>query len=208
MTAQWESTLHGLFPTLIMKTRVENRAALNGKLLPEMMALKKETPNGRPDHWASQAYTTMETARRLHTTDALSGISAVIKREARCFADQLALDLTNDEMKINACWLTVLKKGQATDVHNNPNSVFTALYFLQAPAKSAPVLLLGPTKDLWLSVPVLEENQLNMEVESYRPSSGDLLMFSSNMLHNLHVHEDQQDLISLTFTVTLESLGG
>lgn len=208
MTAQWESTVHRLFPTLLMKTRVENAAALNGKLLPEMMALRKETPNGRPAHWASQAYTTMETAKRLHTRAAFSEIGAVIKHEARLFADQLAFDLTDDELKINACWLTVLKKGQATDVHNNPNSVFTALYFLQAPAESAPVLLLGPTKDLWLAVPVLEDNELNMEVESYRPSSGDLLMFSSNMLHNLHVHEDKQDLINLTFTVTLDSLGG
>ena len=191
-----------------MKTRVENWAALNGKLLPAMTALRKKTANGRPAHWASQAYTTLETATRLHTSADLSGICAVIMREARLFADELALDLTDDELKINGCWLTVLKKGQATDVHNTPNSVFTALYFLQAPAESAPLLLLGPTKNLWLAVPVLEENELNIEVESYRPSSGDLLMFPSNTLHNLHVHEDKQDLINLTFTVTLDSLGG
>lgn len=200
--------MHGLFPTLIMKSRVENWAALNAKLLPEVMALRHETPNGRPAHWASRAYTTMETANRLHATAAFSGICAVIEREARLFADQLALDLTGDELKINGCWLTVLKKGQATDVHNNPNSVFTALYFLQAPAECAPLRLLGPTKDLWLAVPVVEDNELNIEVESYRPSSGDLVMLPSNTLHNLHLHQDKQDLVSLTFTVTLKSLGG
>jgi uncharacterized protein (TIGR02466 family) len=197
-----------VFTTLVMRTRVAGADALNRALMPEIAAIREATPNGCPAHWASRAYTTMESDNRLHRREGLSDLVAIVDGEAREFARQMALDLTDDDLRLNGCWLTVLKNGEATDVQNNPNSLLTAIYFMQAPGDGAPLLLRGPTKDLWMVIPVLEDNDLNRQVQAYNPSAGDLVMFPSSLLHNLHVHRDAQEHINLTFTLTLRSLGG
>jgi hypothetical protein len=51
-----------LLPTVIQLSALSNAGALNKRLKAEVRKLRKCTPNGRPDSWASIVYMTLNTA--------------------------------------------------------------------------------------------------------------------------------------------------
>ncbi len=195
-----ETKIVTLFPSVLLRTRVADHDAIAERLLPEVAAIRTQTPNGTPGRWASPVYSTLTSDPALHRRDAFRKIADIFHQETLALAKHKSVDLDSQEILIDRCWLNVLSRGNSVDLHNHPNSFFTGIYFLQAPAGGTLLSLHNPTQDVALSVPVRKETTLNQEGYTYQPVAGDLLIFESHVAHSFQLHESDQEHINLSFT--------
>jgi uncharacterized protein (TIGR02466 family) len=169
-------------------------------LLPEINAIRAETPNGPAGRWACPVYSTLMSDSSLHCRDAFREIAGIFQGEVVAMARQKSVDLNSQEISIDKCWLNVLSRGNSMDIHNHPNSFYTGIYFLQALPDGARLSLHNPTQEMGLSLPVKKETTLNQEGYIHQPMAGDLLIFESYIAHSFQVHQSDQEHINLTFT--------
>lgn len=195
-----------LFPTAVTRVVVKRHDTLNRRLMSEIENIRAQTSSGMPRSWASVLYTTLGTDNTLHLRGPFEEFTKIMSDEVRVFAETKSVDLHDNDIFIQSCWLNVFHKGHSMDVHNHPNSVFTGIYFVKAPAGGARLLLRSPTKEMGLTIPVTEENELNRNLVAYKPNEGDLILFDSHVLYNFHLHDVEDEHINLTFTAAARSL--
>ena len=195
-----------LFPTVVMHVVVERHETLNQRLMPEIEKIRAQTSTRIPPSWASVLYTTWGTNNTLHLRETFAEFTKIISEEIRVFAETKSVDLRDSGIFIQRCWLNVFNKGNSMDVHNHPNSVFTGIYFVKAPAGGARLLLRSPTKDTGFAIPVTDENELNRDLAVHEPKEGGLILFDSHVLYNFHLHDIEDEHINLTFTAAARSL--
>lgn len=194
-----------LFPTAVMRVVVERHETLNQRLMPEIGKIRAQTSTRIPPSWASVLYTTWGTDNTLHLRETFEEFTKIISEEIRVFAETKSVDPQDNGIFIQRCWINVFNKGDSMDVHNHPNSVFTGIYFVKAPADGARLLLRSPTKEMGFAIPVTDENELNRDMAVYEPNEGDLVLFDSHLLYNFNLHDIDDEHINLTFTAAARS---
>ena len=195
-----ESKLVTLFPSVLLRTRVADHQAIGKRLLPDIDRIRAVTPNAPAPAWACPVYSTLLSDAWLHRREAFREVASVFHDEVQALAERLSVDRSGQTITIDRCWLSVLARGHSIDVHNQPNSFFTGVYFLQAPADGACLCLHNPTQEIGISLPMSQETPLNQESFVYRPTPGDLLIFESSLTQSLQVHNADQEHINLSFT--------
>ena len=139
-----ESVTALFFPSVLLRAHVAEHEAIRESLTPEIDSIRSEVHNGPGQAWAAPVYTTMMTDDGLHRRAAFRTLSDIFTKEVLAFAERKSVDLDRQAIAIDRCWLNVLGKGDAIDVHNHPNSFYTGIYFVQAPADGARLLLYHP----------------------------------------------------------------
>ena len=66
MPAETVRKIDKLFPVPVLVTRLPNGTELNERLIRELDAIRGNTPNGKPDSWACDVYTTITNNCALH----------------------------------------------------------------------------------------------------------------------------------------------
>ena len=89
------------------------------------------------------------------------------------------------------------------DAHNHPNSIFSGVYFVDAPVGSAPLVLVSDVVDKMIAVSIAEHNEFNARSKVIEPEPGLLVLFNSNLMHNTGAHMLSEERISISFTATL-----
>ena len=195
---------YGLFPSLLMQDRLSPQDSdLNNKLRAALIAIRAITPNGQPLHSACQSYTTQWTDDKLHRRSELAEIVALVQDRATIYAEKSMLDLSVGALRINACWLTVLAKGEAVEMHTNANSIFSAIYFVDMPPEGSVLRFFSSVGENWPDIPTTERNTLNKRMEIVEAQSGELAVFPSHLINEICRHESTKDHVSLTFTFDL-----
>ncbi|HSS64568.1 MAG TPA: TIGR02466 family protein [Gammaproteobacteria bacterium] len=189
-----------VFPSVLLRTRVADHEAIAGRLLTEIESIRAHTPSGPAGGWACPVFSTLMTDPSLHRRQAFGEIADIFHTEVLALAELKSVDLEAQEIAIDRCWLNVLSRGQSMDVHSHPNSFYTGIYFLQAPADGPRLSLHNPANERGLSLPVKKETTLNQEYFIYQPVAGDLLIFDSYIAQSFQVHQSEQEHIHLTFT--------
>ena len=197
-----ESVTALFFPSLLLRAQVAGREAIREGLMPEIAVIRSEIPSGPSHAWASPVYTTMMTDDGLHRRAGFQAVADIFTGEILAFAERKSVDLESQAIAIDRCWLNVLGKGDSIDVHNHPNSFYTGLYFVQAPADGAQLFLYHPAAEMGFSMPFTKETTLNQRAYVYRPRSGDLLVYESHIVHSIQVHGSDQEHINLCFTAS------
>ena len=189
-----------LFPTLLQRTQIAAHSSIAATLLPEVERIRSEVPNGPPENWACPVYSTYRSDALLHTRPAFHAISEVVRTELQAFAEHKAVAREwAEQLFIDRCWLTIIGAGQSLDLHNQPNSLYTAIYFLQVPPDSTRFTLHNPSNERGMSLPVQKESPLNQEHFFCRPSAGDVLVLESQVLQSFMVHQPDEEHVTLTF---------
>ena len=196
-----DGKIYGLFPSVLMRVRVAERESdFNAKLRLALEDIRKTTPNGLPRHSAGAAYITRESDNRLHLRAELADIVELAIAEAKAYADKTMLDLSVGNLQINDCWLTVLEKGEAVEMHTNPSSIFTATYFINTSRDGAKFRFFSSVGTNWPFTPATKSNPLNKRIEVIRVFPGEFVVFPSNLINDVHGHDDDTGHVSLTFT--------
>ena len=176
-----ESVTTLFFPSLLLRAHVSGHEAIREGLMPEIATIRSEIPSGPAHAWASPVYTTMMTDDGLHRRAGFQALADIFTREILAFAERKSVDLESQAIAIDRCWLNVLGKGDSIDVHNHPNSFYTGIYVVQAPADGARLFLYHPAADMGFSLPFSKETKLNQRAYVYQPRPGDLLVYESHI---------------------------
>ncbi len=197
-----ESDTALFFPSVLLRAHVAEHQALRDGLMPEIDTIRSEVPNGPGRAWASPVYTTMMTDDGLHRRAGFQALAEIFTEEVLAFAKRTSVDLDRQAIVIDRCWLNVLGKGDSIDVHNHPNSFYTGIYFVQAPADGARLFLYHPAAEMGFSMPFTKETKLNQRAYVYQPGPGNLLVYESHIAHSFQVHGSDQAHINLCFTAS------
>ena len=191
-----------LFPMILLRSTVSQNASQRTQLLETLDRVRRETPNSPPPQWSCPVYSTMKSNSSLQRLEEVAVIVDQVVSEAKVLAAKKSVTASySDKLAVTQAWLTVLTRGQSVDVHTQSNSLYTALYFPEAPEDGACLTLHNAANERGLSVPVRRETPLNQEYFVCRPGVDELLVFESHIAQSFMVHESDCPQLCLTFTL-------
>ncbi len=197
------SDTHMLFPTVIQTTDIEGAAALNNTLIQGVHALQEKIPNTKPDDWACSVYTTLHSDIELLEIEPFSALRDLILREVSRYADTLQIHAPKQYLRILDAWLNVYAKGDSQELHVHQNSVFSGIYYIQAPEDCASVMFRSPEADLMIDPPKTGYDELNTTSALFPAIAGQMIIFRSHLRHCVLLNDTDAPRISLAFNLDI-----
>jgi uncharacterized protein (TIGR02466 family) len=192
-----------LFPVPVLFTKVPNGRALNERLAREIGEIRAVTPNGKPDSWACDVYTTMTNNNALHQRPAFKEFTEITLQCLTTFGEMMGYSIKGNEIKITQCWLNIYDSGMSQEIHHHPNSIMTGVYYVAAPKNCSKIMFHSPYADTMIRPPILEDDPLNSMTSAYEPDPGDLIIFDSALRHSVPTNENLGERISISFNAQL-----
>ena len=198
-----KSTTHLLFPTVVQTTEIENAGTLNEKLIPAVDRLREVVPNTKPDDWACTVYTTLHSDIDLFSIVPFSEVRPIALREIKRYADNLHMHAPTDHLRVLDAWINVYEKGDSQEMHIHQNSVFSGIYYVQAPEGCGALTFRAPDADTMIDPPKTEVDELNSTDVHFMPTAGQMVIFRSHLRHSVLANTTDTPRISLSFNVDL-----
>ena len=201
MASETETEINLVFPTPIQVSEIADADALNAKLLSEIREVRKITPNGLPNSWTCEVYTTITNNCRLHEREGFADLAEHIKSEARKFADVLAIQQSSGPMTIADCWVNIYGRGHSQESHIHANNVLSGVYYVATPSGASPIMFHSPDSDVMLSPTFSEINDYNNGAVGFEPKAGTMVMFRSHVKHSVKTSKIDGERISIAFNL-------
>lgn len=198
-----ERRLETLFPSAVQITGVDRAHRLNRRLLRTIENIRAETPNGRPDSWASSVYTTLNTADQLHMLPEFRDLHEIILREAGGFADALGINHVDYPLRLTDCWVNIYGPKDGQEIHQHANNILSGSYYVKAPEGCAGLMFHSTRADLMLVPPLSAVNPFNESITEMPVSEGMLVLFQSNMKHSVRPSPTADERISISFNISM-----
>ena len=195
--------LQTLFPSLVQISDIEGAAALNERLMPAIEAIRAETPNSRPDSWASTVYTTLNSADQLHELPDFAPLTDHILREAAAFAEALKLDHQRYPLRISDCWFNIYGPKDGQESHLHANNLISGSYYVKAPEGSSGLMFHSPMDNQMLDPPYSAFNDFNTVIAEMPIEEGRMVLFRSFMRHSVRPSAIDDERISISFNLTM-----
>ena len=113
-------------------------------------------------------------------------------------------DLTNQVVKITSMWSIINKQNSFNERHHHGNSALSAAYYVQADDNAGDIVFYDPRSAFTFSHPSSTKvNDLNAQVKSIRPKSGNLVLFPSYLDHSVNPSKSNNERIVISFNVSL-----
>lgn len=203
MTAETTRTIETLFPSVVLVTKVPNGAEINKKLIAELDEIRSSTPNGKPNSWACDVYTTISNNCTLHEKPAFKEFSEIVMQCLSAYGELMNFPLENNNLRITECWVNVYQHGNSQEIHKHCNHVMTGVYYVKAPENCSKIMFHSPQADTMIRPPIMHNNNLNSMTASYQPQAGDLIVFNSALNHSVPASMTDGERISVSFNATL-----
>lgn len=203
MPLEPERITEQIFPALIQVSRPPNAEALNQQLLAEVESIRATTPNGKPENWSCDVYTTMTNAGRLHNRPSFREFTDFSISCANYFSEVMCYSYGEDVLDMKECWFNIYGPGHSQEVHCHPNHAMTGVYYLKAPPGSAALVFHSPYHKSMMRPERTEDTFANSPAIPYPPTEGDLVMFDSAIKHSVPLHTLDEERISISFNIGL-----
>lgn len=201
MSAQ--SITHLLFPTIVQTTDIENADALNVRLLEGVAGLQQQIPNTKPDDWACTVYTTLHSDIDLFAIDPFSEVKDLALREVSRYADTMHMHAPPANLRVLDAWINVYNAGDSQEMHIHQNSVFSGIYYIQAPEGCASVMFRSPEADTMIDPPRTAVDELNSTDVLFPAIAGQMIIFRSHLRHSVMTNNTNSPRISLSFNIDI-----
>ena len=192
-----------MFPTVVQTTDIENATALNDRLLPAVAALQRQVPNTKPDDWACSVYTTLHSDLDLFAIDPFSEVKPFALREISRYAETMHMHAPIENLRVLDAWINVYHLGDSQEMHVHQNSVFSGIYYIQAPPGCAPVQFRSPEADVMIDPPRTDVDELNSTDAQFPAVTGQMIIFRSHLRHAVLMNRTEAPRISLSFNVDI-----
>ena len=196
-------TTEQIFPVLIHVSRPPEPEVLNQHLLGEIEAIRAATPNGKPESWGCDVYTTMTNAGSLQTLPPFKKLIDFSMMCANYFGEIMCQRYNDRALVMTSCWLNIYSQGHSQEIHYHPNHIITGVYFVKAPPGSASLVFHSPYYKSMSRPELTEETLANSVAVPYPPSEGDLIIFDSAVRHSVPLHTVLDERISISFNIAL-----
>jgi len=126
----------------------------------------------------------------------LSSLKSELEKHLNILAKEV-LNYTNDFFITNS-WININPPGTFHKSHNHVNSILSGVYYIRIPDNSPPVSFSKPVRPELLLEPV-EWNSYNSSDWKINVLEGELLIFPSNLQHEVLPNHSMNDRVSLAF---------
>lgn len=135
----------------------------------------------------------------------LSAIRSFIESKLDSYAENILG--CSDKLIITQSWLNKNKQGSMHHEHFHPNSIVSGVWY---PSMDGimPYIEFKSSRQREISLKLKDLNQYNSSIFRFGPTSGDLLLFPSNLIHSVPVNKSNSERISLSFNTWIEGSMG
>lgn len=105
---------------------------------------------------------------------------------------------------IQQAWYNISAAQSVNLPHQHPGSFLSGVYYIQVSDDAGPIKFYRNTNEAFIleSLGVYEQlNTLNSPTAAFRPENGKLLLFPSWLMHSVDLNTDEEDRISLAFSI-------
>ena len=201
MSDETETEVNLVFPTPVQVSEIADSKTLNASLINEINDVRKVTPNGLPNSWSCEVYTTISNNCRLHERSGFAELVRHIELETKKFADLLAIEQSSEFLRIADCWVNIYGRGHSQEIHAHANNILSGVYFVTAPAGASPIMFHSPDCDLMLAPKFSELNDYNNAAVGFEPQPGTMLVFRSHLKHSVKTSQIDEERISIAFNL-------
>ena len=117
-------------------------------------------------------------------------------------------DLLRAGPRFNNAWAVVSRAGDSHGAHLHPNSLFSGVFYLAAPAGSGAIAFLDPRAGALMLQPPLRQELAGRESGRLRlePEAGLLLLFPAWLWHEVEVSRCKEPRICISFNLGLNPI--
>ena len=199
---------HNLFPTHVGVTKIEDATAINRELMADIREVRAATPNGKPDSWACNVYTTLQTDHDLHNRRSFTRLHRALTTKVNEFAAYLEVDTSRYVPRILECWLNVYGEGHSQDVHQHAGYELSGVYYIRTPPGCGRINFYSPLdEDGFSPIPGTRPSWKTQTIAHLEPQDGDLVLFRSWLRHSVSPNETAEERISIAFNVIFRAPG-
>ena len=191
--------IQGLFPTPIGFSENPSQKLIKSKLIKECELLKKKVKCGG-DNWNSTVYNTCQTSN-LHKNKKFDNLHNWIFNEVKVFADKLGY--TNKKMFCELSWFNYYNKHDYQEAHDHEGNEISAVYFLSTPKDCGQLRFISP-EPKGIKRVYIKNNPLTWREFKVIPKEGLLVMFKSNLIHDVQQNKSNKPRISLSYNFKIE----
>ncbi|PZO41906.1 MAG: hypothetical protein DCF19_08540 [Pseudanabaena frigida] len=196
MTAQRDDW----FPTPIWHFDIPNYEQLNEKLLQAIYDENKKDNQGLSWSnglgWHSKDY--------LHQHPAFQAIAKITVNNALESGQEIGFDLNRFTMIIANCWAVINPKLAFNFVHNHPNSLLSAVYYVKAAENSGGIFFRDPRDVAHMFMPALTElTPWTIQKITYRATEGKMIIFPSWLNHGVEPNLSEEDRVCISFNISM-----
>ena len=195
--------LYRLFPTVVQTTKVADHRALNARLLEEIDDVRASTPNGRPESWSCDVYTTISNNFQLHRRDGFARLTELFVEHMSNFANTMRYALDRNRITIDMCWLNVYGKNHSQERHAHINYAFSGIYYVKAPKKCSKLILHSPIADTMIVPKYKQTSDLNRYYTEIEPEEGLMVIFHGYLSHGVVASTIDEERISIAVNAKL-----
>ncbi|MBL4721862.1 MAG: hypothetical protein JKY20_12130 [Alphaproteobacteria bacterium] len=194
-----------LFPTALFVTRVPDQAAINKSLMREIETVRAETPNGRPDAWSCNVYTTINNNFTLHEQPGFRRLTEYVLEAGALFAEGMKYPMENNELVVDSCWLNVYGRDQWQERHNHSANPIVAVYYVAAPPNCSSLILHSELADTMIRPRYQGNDQIDKYTVQVDPEPGMLVLFNGFLRHSVTSSRVDGERISIATNLNVKS---
>ena len=137
--------------------------------------------------------------------ESLKGITSFFKE---CIDDYCNTIINSEQrLAITQLWGNRNPKGSKHHEHVHPNSIISGVFYLRQDPKLPPIQFSKSNQDS-MKLDPRKYNSYNAETFLLPCTSGELILFPSNLRHSVPVNQGDEERISLSFnTFSIDALG-
>jgi uncharacterized protein (TIGR02466 family) len=117
--------------------------------------------------------------------------------------ETLRLRVQDLSLYITQSWVNFTEKYESHQLHNHPNSFLSGVFYIQVDPINDSITF-NKELNFLFSVPFTEPNMFNSNAWDYKPKNGDLLIFPSNLLHEVPIKKTDGTRISISFNTFIK----
>lgn len=187
-----------LFPTVVQTSRIAEADRLNAELETTIQLARQRLPSSKPQSWACDLYTTIGSPEALFGLPGIGRLLEIGLSKMQRYAEAYAYP-SSLKPRITDCWVNVYRAGQSQEVHVHKNSLFSGIYYLQAPEGSGATLFYSPNCDVMLEPRPTQGNNLNANVTGFPAEAGKMMIFRSSTRHSVLPGDFAGERITISF---------
>lgn len=197
--------LQSLFPTPLWTSQFNDSPQL-ARWADRVISLKEADPLGvqLTNHGAWHSQTMLLQDPGLHA------LFSWVAAEVHGALSAWGWDMEQARPCFNNAWAVISRSGDSHSAHIHPNSLFSGVFYLSAPAGSGAIAFLDPRAGALMLQPPLSRQAAFREIGRQRlvPQPGGLLLFPAWLWHEVEPSRCQEPRICISFNVGMRPVAG
>ena len=193
--------MHLFFSTPIWTSKIDSYEMINNTMKNYIYKLQEKDPEGviksNLKGWHSKNFNMKDIEPKNFTK--------AIKKNINTAINDMAWDLTNQEVTLSNMWAIINKKGAMNQKHHHSNSDLSAAYYVTANEGCGDIIFYDPRPGKVYKHPLSNEpNLLNANNNKIKPEPGMLVLFPSYLEHSVNLNTSDNERIVISFNISLE----